>query len=60
MAAHKTAPPRAPGSRQAWVASDTERVRSRLMLASLRALLDQVRGSRQVLTHLAALETLLA
>ena len=60
MAAQKPAPPRAPDSRQGWVASDTERVRSRLMLASLKALLDQVRGSRQVLTHLAALETLLA
>ena len=60
MAAQRFAPPPAPEARHAYVAADADRVRSRLMLASLRALLDQVRGSRQVLTHLAGLEALLA
>ena len=36
-----------------------DRLRSRLMAASLRTLLDRVRGSREVLPHLAALETAL-
>jgi hypothetical protein len=35
---------------------DGDRVRSYLMQASLKSLLDQVRGSREVLPHLAALE----
>ena len=34
-----------------------ERIRGRLMQQSLRALLDKVRGARDVLPHLAALET---
>lgn len=38
---------------------DADRVRSRLMQASLRALLDQVRGAREVLPHLVALEATL-
>ncbi|MCC6851279.1 MAG: hypothetical protein GX886_16880 [Comamonadaceae bacterium] len=36
--------------------SDAELLRGRLMQRSLRALLDQVRGARDVLPHLAALE----
>ena len=39
--------------------TDADRVRSRLMQASLRALLDQVRGAREVLPHLVALEATL-
>jgi len=35
---------------------DLDRLRSRLMQASLKTLLDQVRGAREVLPHLAALE----
>lgn len=36
--------------------SDAELLRGRLMQRSLRVLLDQVRGAREVLPHLAALE----
>jgi hypothetical protein len=36
--------------------SDADRVRARLMSRSLMQLLDRVRGSREVLPHLAALE----
>ena len=49
-----TAPPPAPHPADS---PDADRVRSYLMQASLKALLDQVRGSREVLPHLAALET---
>ncbi len=38
---------------------DLDRLRSRLMQASLAKLLDQVRGAREVLPHLAALEVTL-
>lgn len=38
----------------------TERLRGRLMALSLKGVLDQVRGSREVLPHLAALESGLA
>ncbi|CAD5372538.1 conserved hypothetical protein [Rubrivivax sp. A210] len=52
--------PHAPARGQAYVVSDADRVRSRLMRNSLKALLDQVAGSRQVLVHVAALESLIA
>lgn len=38
---------------------DADRLRGRMMASSLRALLDQVRGSRQAMPHLAALEAAL-
>jgi hypothetical protein len=41
------------------VAAGADLLRGRLMQRSLRALLDQVRGSREVLPHLAALESAL-
>ncbi len=41
---------------QAPVADGAERVRGRLMAQSLMLLLDKVRGAREVLPHLAALE----
>ena len=44
-----------PPSRAAYE-SPADRLRSRLMAASLGSLLDRVRGSREVLPHLAALE----
>lgn len=46
--------PTPPPSRTAE--SPADRLRSRLMVASLGRLLDRVRGSREVLPHLAALE----
>jgi hypothetical protein len=52
-------PPAAPQAARVASPSDADRVRSRLMLASLRALLDQARGSREVLPHLATLEAML-
>lgn len=44
-----------PPSRAAYE-TPADRLRSRLMAASLSSLLDRVRGSREVLPHLAALE----
>lgn len=44
----------------ATASASADRVRGRLMAGSLGALLDRVRGSREVLRHLAALERALA
>lgn len=52
-------PAASPGAHPGADGVDADRLRGRMMACSLRALLDQVRGSRQAMPHLAALESAL-